>query len=442
MRYVLMMMAMVVFAPAAKAAYKETMDPDGLTKNMKTDFGLVDDNAKSNQSDLLQKAINELSSQGGGRLIIPKGTYCFANVCLNSDVHLLIERDTVIKPYWPEGDKVVVFNLTKYAASKRDSKSLEGHIENVSIRGLGGSFIIDYSNRGRHAPGGIRAINCRQVRNFLLSDIYIKDSWTTYCAVIFTPARAKDAREWKVFRPTDGLVRNLKSTNSSSGYGLVQMHAGDTIHFENLSTTNGGVTFRLETGAGAENGGIDNITAKNIYCENGLSAALLGPHKSQNGVVVIDGVIAKSCATGVQMGPGFIEKRNLGNPNYKQGKFADGTTIKNVHVIFGTNAPIALKSLGSIPEEYLKDLRWEKSANNRLRGPSIAAVRDSTSDSWNPIIENVTSEGFKYNGGIVVRERTKRVNYREVLKGYPVLKEIPPDPKKKKSKEEKQPSGQ
>lgn len=425
---------MVALSSTSKAAYEETMDPNGLTINLQTDFGLVDDQAQHNQSDILQKAIDDLSAKGGGRLILPKGTYRFAGICLNSNVHLLIEKDTVIKPYWPEGEKVVIFNLTMYAESKRDSRSLEGHIENVSIRGLGGSFIIDYSDRGRNTPGGIRAINCRQVKNFLLSDIYIKDSWTTYSAVIFTPAKAKDAREWEVFRPTDGLVKNLKSTNSSSGYGLVQMHAGDTIHFENLWTSNGGVTFRLETGAGGENGGIDNITAKNIYCENGLSAALLGPHKSQNGVVIIDGVTAKSCTTGVQMGPGFIEKRNLDNPNYKQGRFADGTTIKNVHVIFGTNAPIPLKALGSVPEEYLKELRWEKTGNNRLRGPSIAAVRNSTGDSWNPVIENVTSEGFKYNGGVVVREKTKRANYREVLKGYPVLDDIPED-KRRKSKE-------
>jgi hypothetical protein len=48
-------------------------------------------------------------------------------------VHLLIEKDTVIKPYWPEGQKVVVFSLTLPVDSRRDAKSLEGHIENVSI---------------------------------------------------------------------------------------------------------------------------------------------------------------------------------------------------------------------------------------------------------------------------------------------------------------------
>ncbi|VGO18564.1 glycoside hydrolase family protein [Pontiella sulfatireligans] len=418
MRTILWIIAVLACTSASQAEYVETMQENGKQWNLQKDFGLVDNNAKSNQSELLQKAIDDVSAKGGGRLIMPKGTYKFAGVFLNSNVHLLIEKDTVIKPYWPKGTKAGIFTLSTKSMDK-------GHIENVSIRGMGGSFIVDYSDRERDPNEGCRAINCRQVKNFLLSDILIKDSWTKYCSVNFTPSKADDAREWEVFRPTDGLVKNLKSTDSSSGYGLLQMHAGDTIHFENLWTSGGGVCFRLETGGGGENGGIDNITAKNIYCENGLSAVLMGPHKSQNGMVVIDGVTANSCATGVTMGPGFVEKRNLDNPNYKPGRFADGSTVKNVHVIFGTNAPISLKGIGNVPKEYLDDLRWGKTGNNRLRGPSMYVVKDLTGDSWTPVIKNVTSEGFKYNDGIVVGKKEPRANYREILKGYPVLGEIP-----------------
>lgn len=240
MKYILILLVMLAWGNAANAAYKETMNPDGLTKNLKSDFGLVDDNAKNNQSDLLQKAINAISAKGGGRLILPKGTYRFANIYMNSNVHLLIEKDTVIKPHWPRGEKTVVFLLNVYEGTQGKKKTTEEYIENVSIRGLGGKFVIDYSGREYTAGGGIRTINCRQVKNFLLSDIYIKDSFTTYCAVIFTPAKDTDARNREVFRPTDGLVKNLESTNSSPGYGLVQMHAGESIHFENLKAIGGG----------------------------------------------------------------------------------------------------------------------------------------------------------------------------------------------------------
>ena len=99
------------FTTTAAAAYTETMDPNGPTKNAGTDYGLVDDNARTNQSDVMQKAIDAVAAAGGGRLVIPKGTYRFANVLLKSNVHLLIKKDTVIKPFWPEGTKAVVFNL-------------------------------------------------------------------------------------------------------------------------------------------------------------------------------------------------------------------------------------------------------------------------------------------------------------------------------------------
>lgn len=436
MKHILILITTVALTSISKAEYKDTMDPNGLTRNLQTDFDLVDDDAKSNQSAILQKAIDEVSAMGGGCLVMPKGTYRFANVYLKSNVHLLIEKDTVIKPYWPKGTKTVVFLLTVAAGTRGNTKSQKKHIENVSIRGLGGKFIVDYSDRGSVQGEGIRTINCRQVKNFLISDILIKDSYTTYCAVIFTPAKGDDARNRPVFRPTDSLVKNLKSTNSSPGYGLVQMHAGESIHFENLKAIGGGVTFRLETGAGGHNGGIHNITAKNLYCENGSTAVLLGPHKAQNGVVRIDGVTAKSCAFAVTMGPGYVEKRNMDDPRYKPGRFADGTTVKNIHAIFGTNAAISLKGLANVPKEYLKELRFDKNDRvlKRVRGPSVGVVLNRTAGSWNPIIENVTSEGFKYNKGILKLDEKQPRNWQELLEGLPILEQFPEDMRKKKNR--------
>lgn len=403
----------------ARAEYKETMEPNGLTKNLVTDFKMVDDNAKGNQSEKLQEAIDRVAKKGGGKLLLPKGTYRFSGINLKSNVHLLIEKDTVIKPWWPTGTKTVVFVL--------DGE--EGHIENVSIRGVGGKFIVDYSDRGSNPGEGIRAVNCKQVKNFMVSDLYVKDSFTTYCAVIFTPAKG-EPKKGAIFRPTDGLVKNLKSTDSSPGYGLVQMHAGERIHFENLEAYGGGVTFRLETGSGGLYGGIHDITAKNIYCENGSTAVLMGPHTAQNGMVTIDGVIVKSCAFAVTMGSGFIEKKNEGNPNYKKGVFADGSTVRNVHAIFGTNAAVSLKGLVNVPKEYLKDLRIDENdrKQKRVRGPSVGVVRDGTENSWKPIIENVTEEGFKYNKGVTKGSKTDRINWRDALEGTPLLEQLSKNP--------------
>ena len=107
----LCLITIVALTSTSKAEYKETMDPNGPTRNLQLDYGLVDDDASTDQSETFQKAIDDLAAQGGGRLIVPKGTYRLAGVRLRSNIHLLIENDTVIKPYWPEGTKTVVFLL-------------------------------------------------------------------------------------------------------------------------------------------------------------------------------------------------------------------------------------------------------------------------------------------------------------------------------------------
>ncbi|WP_136060035.1 glycoside hydrolase family protein [Pontiella sulfatireligans] len=417
MKRILIILAMLAVIPSVNAAYKETMDPNGLTKNLKKDFGMVDDNAKSDQSEKLQEAIDAVSKKGGGRLILPKGTYSFTGITMKSDVHLMIEKDTVIKPWWPANTKTQLFSL---------NGDLE-HIENVSIRGVDGPFIVDYSNRGSIAGESIRTVNCRRVKNFLISDMTIKDSYTTYCALSFTSAKNKNGMtNTDVMVPTDGWVGNLLCTDSSPGYGLLQMHAGRRIDFENLSSIGGGPAFRLETGGGGEHGGIHDITAKNIYCENGAQAVLMGPHTSQNGLVMIDGVTVKSCSWAVTMGPGFVEEKNKSNPDIKRGCFADGSTVKNIHAIFGTNACISTKSISSVPKEYLKLIRVDKPdrKQKRVRGPSIGVVSDGTQGSWLPVIENVTQEGFKHNKGVTKTSRDNRSSMEKVLKGLPVLEEF------------------
>lgn len=65
----------IALGTTAHARYVEKMDPDGLTKNACTDFGLVDDGAKANLSEVLQKAIDGVAAAGGGRLILPKANY-------------------------------------------------------------------------------------------------------------------------------------------------------------------------------------------------------------------------------------------------------------------------------------------------------------------------------------------------------------------------------
>jgi hypothetical protein len=269
---------LVVYSASAQAKYTETMDPDGLTKNLLSDYGLVDDNAKSNQRQIVQKAIDDIAAAGGGRLIMPQGTYRFAEVYLKSNVHLLIEKDTVIRPHWPAGEKTHVFQLDaqRPAMRKEALRREREYIENVSIRGLDGRFTVDYSDRERKPGEGIRAVSFRMVKNFFISDLDVQDNYTVYCGMTMSPTRSKtkDVSAWEVSRATDGTIRNCRIFNASPGYGLVQLHGAQSIHFEDVYAK-GGVTLRLETGAVGEHTAVFDITGKNIVNENGRCAVML-----------------------------------------------------------------------------------------------------------------------------------------------------------------------
>jgi hypothetical protein len=339
LKVILLMMALLAWTTIVQAAYTETMDPNGLTKNLQSDYGLVDDDARTDQSETFQKAIDDLAAKGGGRLKVPKGTYRLAGVRLRSNIHLLIEKDTVIKPYWPQGTKTVVFNLDAERPSKKTKMTLEqekAFIENVSIRGLGGRWIVDYSDRESNRGEGVRAVLAKMARNFLIADLDVKDNFTTYCGITLTPLQTKsENKDWPVSRATDGTVRDCRIFNASPGYGLTQLHGAQSVHFENIYAK-GGVTLRLETGAVGPQTGVYDITAKNVVSEDGRCAVMLGPHSAVNGVVKVDGVVSKSSAYAVTIGKGGVKEAQLKlDPNATDGTFAKGSYVKDIHAIFG-----------------------------------------------------------------------------------------------------------
>lgn len=393
-------LTLLFWTASVQAEYKETMDPYGQTRNLQSDYGLVDDDASTDQSETFQKAIDNLAALGGGRLIVPKGTYRLANVRLRSNIHLLIENDTVIKPYWPEGTKTVVFLLdAERAANKRETtpEQEKTFIENVSIRGLGGRWIVDYADREPRKGEGVRAVLAKMVRNFLIADLDVKDNFTTYCGITLTPLQTKsDIEDWPVSRATDGTVRNCRIYNASPGYGLTQLHGAQSVHFEDIYAK-GGVTLRLETGAVGLRTGVYNITAKNVVNENGRCAVMFGPHSAVNGVVKIDGVLSKSSTYAVSIGNGGVKEAQLKiEPDATDGSFAEGSYVKNIHAVFGRHAQVKTHAMLAIPEEHYDDLklRW---FDKFFEGPSIGAVKDTAGGHYHVRIESVTMEGFKYN---------------------------------------------
>lgn len=393
----LLAMALLASTEGTRAAYRETMDPDGPVKNLRDDYGLVDDNAAANQSEIFQKAIDELAAAGGGRIILPKGTYQFGEIQLRSNIHLLIEKETLIKLF--PGTKSCVFLLDAERPSKKKITPEQdmAFIENVSIRGIGGRYTVDYSDREASEEEGIRGVLVRMARNFLVADLDVKDNYTKFCGISLYPSTSltRNLSSWEVTGPTDGTIRNCRIFNASPMFGLTQAHSARAVHFEDIYSE-GGVTLRLETGVVGFHTGIFDVTAKNVTCENGNCAVMLGPHSAKNGIVQIENVTAKGCGFAVNVGGEHVKPKQLKiEPDATTGSFAEGSYVKNIHAVFGMKAQVKTHAILMIPEAYFDDLKFRWLSNRYFEGPSIGAVMDS-SEHYKVRIENVTLEGFKY----------------------------------------------
>jgi len=336
---------------------------------------------------------------------IPAGNYTFKQVSLKSNVHLEIEHDAVIEPSIEngagsgkknaQGKHFAIFNLTGDSAREP--------IENVSIRGVGGRYTVKVPV---YEPG---IIFCafKHVRNFWVSDANIEKHLTKFACFQFgCGLQDKDG----VWRPMKGTIADCNVTGAAYGYGLVQIQAGESVLFENLSGT-GGVTLRIETGSkqmnDAQIGGIDRIYGKNIECTDGNAAVMISPHSMHNGVVAVDGVKSIGCGFGVRIEGGYIAKK-YSNSGLTTGTFAPGGYVKNVKATFGMNAQLKQKHYGYMPPELVKFIKAESEDSESHRGPSMAAVFNSATD-FKVEVENVTVSGFKYQkSDVITGERKKK----------------------------------
>lgn len=89
--------------------------------------------------------------------------------------------------------------------------------------------------------------------------------------------------------PEKGTVENITVTGSHTGYGLLQVFGGEDIYMRDLHGV-GGITVRLEPGAGSDNlnrsgplhSRIRNIEIENISNRNGFAALWFNPHGKRN----------------------------------------------------------------------------------------------------------------------------------------------------------------
>lgn len=381
--------------------YSVTQNAEKNSDLMK-DFGAIGD-GKIDDSAKLQKALNKISNTGGGTVFIPKAQYVFSGIKIKSNTHIEIEAGTVIRPVksFLKGGKAKkgtkLSSITIFDFGKRS-----GQIENVSIVGKGGAYIVEL-----HAyKPGITVFGMGNVDNFQISNVNVKDALTKFSAITMGPSAKKDTVRGF---PTNGYVSNFTQTGAAYGYGVVQTQAAQNVLFENLHGE-GGAVLRMETGAKGVNddqfGGLANVIGKNISCKDGNAAFMISPHAMHNGVVAVDGVRSDGCGFAVRIGHGYIAKK-YSNPNLEAGTYAQGTRVSNIHSKFGKNAQLKSKHFKYMPERLLGEIASESEDGSSHRGPSIAPVLNIANY---PIeVSRVTSEGFSGTPDIATKRapRTK-----------------------------------
>ncbi|CAB9494523.1 hypothetical protein [Alteromonas macleodii] len=378
----------------------------GVTKYFVNDYS-ADNDPKTDDTRLFQRAIDDIWKQGGGKLVVEKGKYSLLNVVLKSNVHIEIEAGTVIFPYLDPTPNNR-FLKKAYAIFELTSKYAEP-LKSVSIRGLGGDFIVDISTAINKKN---RVFFIKNVQNFLISNVEILDDYSKFSAFVLNGEYVGQ----RILGPKNGEIRNARVLGADYGYGLVQAQLGESILFQNLYGL-GGATLRLESHTKnlrdlTKFTPLNNIRANNIKCEKGNAAFMVSPHFVKNGQFNVDNIKAKGCGWAVRTSNGFTTKEEKSLGLYA-GSFSAKSTIRNVSAQFGEYyAQIKPKHYRYIPCVLVANIDRKaisKATGKSFVGPSIGVVLlDTDYQSFMGSDEILRSDGFYPEQQLVMGDKTSK----------------------------------
>lgn len=339
-------------------------------------------NKASDQSGLIQSAIDEVAKKGGGILTIDgsknNSTYVInTEVELKSGIHIRVNPKVVFTT--TSSKKMVLFSagkngnkqITNFSFSCTDPKSF---------------FTFDYSNRqgGKGSELGVIALALGGVQNFRVADFKVMDNFTPFSAIT---VNLLDLNNGKYLFAHDGIIEHLEISKAHYGYGMVQCQAAVNVLYRNLNGE-GGATLRLETGAIGKayltdkSIKVDQVYGKNIVCKNGQAAITLSPHTIINGKVFVDDLTAISCESGAIIASGFLsekkgQKDKKGDmvEGYEFGIFDSNSIISNLKVIYGTDAQLRGSRRAFVPCSQRNLVNSELNTDQEsYHGPTVTGI--------------------------------------------------------------------
>jgi len=149
------------------------------------DFGAVGDGKKMNTT-AIQKAIDTCAKKGGGRVVVPQGTFLTGSIVLKSKVNLHLLENAVLlaSPYFKDFPERYVLHETRYQKYLHRTLVFAQGENDISISGLGildGNVILDSTGEFKEAkaenPSLIWFDECK---NITVKDVTLRRSvwWT------------------------------------------------------------------------------------------------------------------------------------------------------------------------------------------------------------------------------------------------------------------------
>jgi polygalacturonase len=362
-------------------------------------FGAVSD-AKTLNTEFIQKAINQASQDGGGRVIIPQGRFLSGSIILKSGVELHLEKKAVLLGSTdPEQYK----SITRWKALVLANDALDIAVSGKgTIDGQGARLALnidslfyegkvdssDYSIKERRPREYIRPqilefINCRDIS---ISGITFKNSasWVQTYEICRNLTIDKIRVESDAYWNNDGIdvidCRNVRITNSyinsaddgiclkSEEWDLTEYC--DSIYIASCTIRSSASAIKFGT---ASVSAIKNVVIKNIMVFNTYRSAIA--IEAVQGAVIenilIENILAKNTGNAIFLRIGKIR-------NAKRPGSIKNVTIRNVKV--------------TVPFEH-PDYAYS------IRGPELPYFHNVFPSSITGIpefnIENVTLEFIK-----------------------------------------------
>ena len=381
-------------------------------------FGAVSDTTKLSTK-AIQRAIDACSAAGGGRVIVPTGSYKIGTIILKSNVNLHLEHgatlygSTSLNDYIPLGTDFVSLRtqgttVQLIYGDKVENVVIDGY---GTIDGRGRNFV---TNRG-HDEGITRPHLLRfvQSKNIVVRDITIRNSpcWMQhYLACDHVRIEGVTSFNRNHFN-NDGLdldgchdviVANCHIDSDDDG---IVLKSTSPRLCENITISNcivsshcNAVKMGTETTGGFRNININNIVVKpsenqkEKFCGrwNGISAIAL---ESVDGGVLENVNISNFTVEGTEA-PIFIRLANRARkyktdaPTPKVGLIRD-VRISNITV---RNAGPTGSSITAIPGYYVEDVLLENISIHHKGG----VTEDKVSDKWKDEREKKYPEGTSW----------------------------------------------